>query len=461
MAMARRRPDTWPMVESCLGYLKEHATGTVRSSEGRQAADVVAALKGGHVRWHHDGSDSALIDPAVVWTALDLLLLDPCCNLYLFPPNLYPTLVRLHSCDDAPDLEKLKALLHSPPDHTKHRFFHVMHVLHEIWTRTGSAMTECVERFAPLLFRDGVSAVRSISHMEGMHAAKRCFAAVLLHIDFMSRDDATEVFDALIQDTVHAVLFPEPREQVVSLLPPSERESAALDPTQEQPFQETLTVVRDRNELAAVKLQALVRGWLCRRWSVLALLFRPNWSVPRHGDDFRQLPTQPCRRLYLALTKQVLLWPVDKLQREKAHVKARLKSFDKQFQLAHGRRPSSVAEKESLRQFYELYHFLGLIMDYQITDAADPSNECVDGTAVLHVMDGGCRVRGRVVEMSRERLEAKKARLHMRLVLFERHFELCCNEPVHSEDDYGHLRSSYNEYKKLSGFLAQNQEPHE
>ncbi|RHY65900.1 hypothetical protein DYB34_006895, partial [Aphanomyces astaci] len=244
-------------------------------------------------------SQDKALDPAVVWTAVDLLLLDPCCNLHLFPPPLYANLVRLGSFDPtAPDVDQLKELLHSLPEHSKHRFFFVVRVLHTIWTRTQSAWTDCVDRFAPLLFRDGVSAVRSINHMAGMAAAKKCLSIVLQHLDFMSRDDTKMMVDDLIQYTVHAVLC----------------------------------------------------------------------SIPTNKSPY-------CRRQYLALTKRVLYWSVEKLELEKARVKGQLKAFNDTFELNRGSRPL-VTDKAAVRPLYELYHFLGLIMDYQRTEpSVDPSDE--------------------------------------------------------------------------------------
>ncbi|ETV77592.1 hypothetical protein H257_08508 [Aphanomyces astaci] len=453
--MARR--DTWPMVQLCLVFLHEHATSTVRSTNGRLAADLVAALKQGKVLVSQDKA----LDPAVVWTAVDLLLLDPCCNLYLFPPHLYANLVRLVPSEDptVPDVDQLKELLHSPPEHSKHRFFFVVRVLHTIWTRTQSAWTDCVDRFTPLLFRDGVSAVRSINHMAGMAAAKKCLSVVLQHLDFMSRDDTKMMVDDLIQYTVHAVLFEYPP---LKPPPPLTTRPETIEPTLvvQEGLPETTPLVtelphdfliqkpQESQGQSVLKLQAMVRGWLSRRWSGLALLYRGNLSssvVPSCSIPTNKSPY--CRRQYLALTKRVLYWSVDKLELEKARVKGQLKAFNDTFELNRGSRPL-VTDKAAVRPLYELYHFLGLIMDYQRTEpSVDPS----DDEAM------------RVELWSRERKQAKKERLQMRLLLFERHFELCCGEHVQNEDDYGHVLSTYTAYKKLTALVAppNQQQPHE
>ncbi|RHZ08554.1 hypothetical protein DYB31_011503 [Aphanomyces astaci] len=287
----------------------------------------------------------------------------------------------------APDVDQLKELLHSLPEHSKHRFFFVVRVLHTIWTRTQSAWTDCVDRFAPLLFRDGVSAVRSINHMAGMAAAKKCLSVVLQHLDFMSRDDTKMMVDDLIQYTVHAVLFEYPP---LKPPPPLTTRPEIIEPTlvvqgglpettplvTELPHDFLIQKPQESQGQSVLKLQAMVRGWLSRRWSGLALLYRGNLSssvVPSCSIPTNKSPY--CRRQYLALTKRVLYWSVEKLELEKARVKGQLKAFNDTFELNRGSRPL-VTDKAAVRPLYELYHFLGLIMDYQRTEpSVDPSDE--------------------------------------------------------------------------------------
>ncbi|KAF0717687.1 Aste57867_2157 [Aphanomyces stellatus] len=393
----------WTLVEPCLLYLRDKPSPSRGTNNGTHVCHVIASLKQHGARALADVTDAEL-----VWAALDLLLRNPLhpSTDYLFPPALYSAVVALGRDVDVPDLDKLRAVLHSAEEPTRSRFFLVLRVLHEVWSDVADAAT----RFAPLVFRDGHNAFRSIQHVEDLPASTRCLGLALQHFEYIATPTnvamdqpitvaAMAIFDALVLDTVRTVLFA---------------------PAVMGPF-----VITSVESKAAVKVQAVVRGWQSRQWSGLATLYGKGGP----------------RREYLALTKRVLNWPVVKLCQEKARLKARLRGLDGAFRERHGREPHAT-EKESHRPLYEQYHFFNLMLDYQRTASEDDEHD----PALEEI---ACE--------PRERIEARKERVQMRLLVFQRHFELCCGDKVQNEEDYGHVLPHYTHYKKLSAMLTPNQ----
>ncbi|KAH9157461.1 hypothetical protein AeRB84_000707 [Aphanomyces euteiches] len=387
----------WTLVVPCLAFLRSHAT-TIQSNDLLRVTEFIAQLE---VRGHVARTE----DPHVVAGALENLLSR--CSRPLFPstlsmsaidlgpPHLKLLALTVAVVDSQHGVEKLKSALHAIPLLQRSRILLVLQALYDIWTKAKASLSEAADRFAPLLFRDH----RFDFSPAQTQAATRSLALALQHASFLSCEQSDlALVDQLVDATVRAVLFESPK---------------ITNQTNVAPKPSNLS------EVPVTRIQALARGWLCRRWLGITVLYD---TEQRSGRS---------RIGYLALTKQVLNWSVEKVADEKREVKCRLREFDAAFELKHGRRPQPK-EKESMRKLYQVYHFLNLILDYQrtLTD------------------------RGPVTEVGSDVMK-KKVQLQLRLILFEHHFQICTGDKVQNRDDYGHMISYYVQYKELKARLDQ------
>ncbi|EQC33552.1 hypothetical protein SDRG_09058 [Saprolegnia diclina VS20] len=404
MGRSAQVADPWEVVEMCVRYLEGLHLPDVLYQRWDSIGDVRHVQRGLAAR--RAGVLDSVLDPSVVVSVLETQLRDLHSREYLvFSPFLYNELLDLGRAVGRSDHETLvwvRALYARTTEPYRSR----MHMI------LGFLATQCdvtdmdktlyiVERYAPMLLRDGSSAYMSLHHIEGFPAATECLLLFLTYLDVLdgglSSAALDQHLDILLHETVHTSLFASP--------PP--RASMTVD-------------------MAATRIQAAARGWQCRRWIGLRLLYT---SMPL-------APMSSFRRYYLGMTKRVLHWSVSELVAEKRRLKTRLRAFDEAFTRAHHRVPKP---KEKDAGLYEMYHFLRIVLDYQRQqDDTDPTS--------FHDF---------LQTATTSQLALARDKCQLQLLIFERHFYLCCGGKVEDEDDYGHILPRYLQYKTLTGKLAE------
>ncbi|KDO20480.1 hypothetical protein SPRG_13998 [Saprolegnia parasitica CBS 223.65] len=181
--------DPWEVVEKCVRYL-EACVGLhlpdVLYQRWDSMGDVRHVQRGLATRRH--GVLDSVMDPSVIVSVLETQLRDLHSREYLvFSPFLYSELLDLGRAVGRSDHETLvwvRALYARTTEPYRSR----MH------TMLGFLATQCdvadmdktlyiVERYAPMLLRDGSSAYMSLHHMEGFPAATECLLLFLTHLE--------------------------------------------------------------------------------------------------------------------------------------------------------------------------------------------------------------------------------------------------------------------------------------
>ncbi|OQR85912.1 hypothetical protein THRCLA_10608 [Thraustotheca clavata] len=396
--------DSWEIIATCIAYLQKIPIQDVLFHRWDGVAQVRELLL--QLKAKIPNALKNVPDVALVVSALEMQLRDiHCRNDMIFPPQYYEEFVNF-GCAVGQSKEEsiawMKALYAKTPQPYRNRVEFMLKFLHSQWDESNmDKMMYIVEKYAPLLLRDAKSAFMSLHHTDGFTGTTECLLFFLQHYEQrnggVSPLEMNHCLDELIQDTVFTTLF--------------------------KPF--TTPQVLEKETLAAIRIQSIFRGWKCRRWSCLQILFSTR-SLPK---AFRQY--------YLNLTKRVLQWSLEKLLGEKKRLKHQLQAFDKTF-FNMNYRPPTPLEKKILRPLYEMYHFLRIIVDYQQQNDKDP-------TCFQDFMQTA----------TTKQLKAYKEKHQMQLLLFERHFYLCCGEMVQQEEDYGHIIQQYMQYKTLSSKLAE------
>ncbi|OQS01684.1 hypothetical protein ACHHYP_00328 [Achlya hypogyna] len=418
--MRGKDADPWEVAERCIAYLHALASSDVLYQRWSNVADVRDLLR--RLKAREPNALDDVVDVAVIGTALELQLRDlHSRENMVFPPALYDEFLDLGKAVGRSEHETiawLQVLYAKTPHHFRRRMDLMLAFLKSQCDESDMDKTMfLIERFAPLLIRDGSSAYMSLLHTEGFSATTECLLLFLTHISVLagglSQATAERHLNDLAHHTIISVLFAAPTNAIEALGP-------RTPPT---------APVAANKTCAAVKIQAAVRGWWCRCWIGLRLLFSTA-SVTHLGTY---------RRYYLGMTKRVLLWSVDALACEKRRLKEKLRAFDVAFTARHHRLPSAAA-KSGIRGLYERYHFLRLVLDYQKQDDRDKDPTTFHDflqTATTH------------------QLELAKDKCQLHLLIFERHFLICCGGKVENEDDFGHVLPRYLQYKTMSGKLAE------